>query len=181
MPTNFWSFAYGIIKGSWAKVRSDISTSLEMTGLQSWGIEFFLFLCCEVKEKINASTMKTCHFKASEDITTYFGSETLNDTISKRPKVGRNDWPPCMISDNFEKAILLHVYYMGGIDLWVRVYEFNKYDVFSEHNSNCTNSSPQDLYTLTFLVSILLTTNIKFLRKAALTAADHRDSQHSFL
>ena len=27
-----------------------------------------------------------------------------------------------MISDNFKKAILLYVYYMGGIDLWLRVY-----------------------------------------------------------
>ena len=43
MPTNFWSFAYGIIKGFWAKVGSDISTSLEMTGLQIWSIDFFLY------------------------------------------------------------------------------------------------------------------------------------------
>ena len=27
-----------------------------------------------------------------------------------------------MISDNFKKAILSYVYYMGGIDLWIRVY-----------------------------------------------------------
>ena len=29
-----------------------------------------------------------------------------------------------MISDNFKKAILLYVYYMGGIDLWIRVYKW---------------------------------------------------------
>ena len=107
MPTNSSSFAYGIIKSSWIKVGSDISTSLEMIGVQSWGIDFFLFLCSEVKEKINASTLKTCHFKDSGDITIYFGSETLNDTISKWPRVGRHDWPPCMISDNFKKALFV--------------------------------------------------------------------------
>ena len=32
-----------IVKGSWAKVGSDISTSLKMTGLQSWSIEFSSF------------------------------------------------------------------------------------------------------------------------------------------
>ena len=52
MPTNFWSFACVIVKGSWAKDGSDISTSLEMTGLQSWGIDFFLFLFSEIEEKI---------------------------------------------------------------------------------------------------------------------------------
>ena len=69
-------------------------------------------------KKINASTLKTCHFKASGDITTNFGSGTLNDTISKWPKVGRHDWPPCMISNNIKKAILLYVYYMGAIETW---------------------------------------------------------------
>jgi len=122
MPTNFSSFAYGIMKGPWAKVGSNISTSLEMTGLQSWGIDFFLFLCSEVKEKIKASTLKTCHFKASGDITAIIGSETFHDTISKWPKVGRHDSAPCMISDDFKKAILLYVYYMGYIEMWVRVY-----------------------------------------------------------
>ena len=51
MPTNFWSFVYVIVKGSWAKVGSDISTSLEMTCLQSWSIDFFLFLFSEIEEK----------------------------------------------------------------------------------------------------------------------------------
>ena len=36
------SYAYGIIKDYWSKVGSDISTSLEMTGLQIWSIGFFL-------------------------------------------------------------------------------------------------------------------------------------------
>ena len=39
----FWSFAYIIIKGSWAKVGSDILISLKMTGLQSWSVDFFLY------------------------------------------------------------------------------------------------------------------------------------------
>ena len=79
MPTNFWSFVYVIAKDYWPKVVSDISTSLEMTGLQSWSIDFFLFLFSEIEEKIKASTLKTCHFKASGDITTNFGSETLDN------------------------------------------------------------------------------------------------------
>ena len=91
MNTNFWSFVYIIVKGSWAKVGSDISTSLKMTSLQSWSIDFFLFLFSEIEEKINASTLKACHFKASEDITTNFGSGTLNHNISKWPEVGRHD------------------------------------------------------------------------------------------
>ena len=82
MPTNFWSFVYVIAKGYLAKVGSDISTSLEMTGLQSWSIDFFLFLFSEIEEKINASTLNACHFKASEDITTNFGSGTLDNNIS---------------------------------------------------------------------------------------------------
>ena len=122
MPINFWSFVYVIVKGSWAKVGSDISTSLEMTGLQSWSIDFFLFLCSEIEEKINASTLKNCHFKASRDITTIFGSGTLGNNINKWPKVGRHNWPPCMISDNFKKAILLYVYYMGYIETWPTLY-----------------------------------------------------------
>ena len=91
LPTNFWTIVYVVVKGSWAKVGSDIFTSLEMTGLQSWSIDFFLFLFSEIEEKINASTLKACHFKASEDITTNFGSETLDNNISKWPKVGRHD------------------------------------------------------------------------------------------
>ena len=51
MPTNFWSFVYVIVKGYWAKVGSDIFTSLEMMRLQSWSIDFFLFLCSEIEEK----------------------------------------------------------------------------------------------------------------------------------
>ena len=82
MPTNFWSFVYIIVKGSWAKVGSDISTSLEMTGLQSWSIDFFLFLCSKIREKISASTLKTYHFKASGDITTKLVSETLDNNIN---------------------------------------------------------------------------------------------------
>ena len=118
MPANFWSFVYVIAKGYWPKVGSDISTSLEMTALQSWSIDFFLFLFSEIEEKTNASTLKTCHSKASRDITTNFGSVTLGNNINKWPKVGRHDWPPCMISDNFKKAILLYVYYMGYIETW---------------------------------------------------------------
>ena len=118
MPTNFWSFVFVITKCSWAKDGSDISTSLEMTGLQSWSIDFFLFLCSEIEERINASTLKTCHFKASREITTIFGSGTFGNNTNKWPKVGRHNWPPCMISDNFKKAILLYVYYMGYIETW---------------------------------------------------------------
>ena len=80
-----------IVKGSWVKVGGDISTSLEMTSLQSWSIDFFLFLCSEIEEKTNASTLKACHFKASEDITTNFGSWILDNNIGKWPKVGRHD------------------------------------------------------------------------------------------
>ena len=122
MPTNFWSIAHVISKGSWAKDGSDISISLEMTGLQSWSIDFFLFLCSEIEEKINASTLKNCHFKASKDITTIFGSGTLGNDINKWLKVGKHNWPPCGISDNFKKAILLYVCYMGYIETWLRVY-----------------------------------------------------------
>ena len=61
--------------------------------------------------------MKSCHFKASRDITTNFGTGTLDNIINKWPKVGRLNWHSCMISDNFKKGILLYVYYMGGIDL----------------------------------------------------------------
>ena len=74
---------------------------------------FFLFLCSEIEEKTSASTLKTCHFKASRDITTIFGSATLGNNINKWLKVGRHDWPSCMISDNVKKVILLYVYYMG--------------------------------------------------------------------
>ena len=91
MPANFWSFVYIIVKGSWAKVGSDISTSLEMTGLQSWSIDFFLIFYSEIEEKINALTFKTCHFKGSGDITTNFGSGTLDIDINKRLKVGKHD------------------------------------------------------------------------------------------
>ena len=51
MSTKFWSFVYVIVKGSWAKVGSDIFTNLEMMCLQSWSIDFFLFLCSEVEKK----------------------------------------------------------------------------------------------------------------------------------
>ena len=91
MPTNFWSFTFIDAKGSWTKVGGDISTSHEKTGLQSWSIDFFLFLFSEIVEKINALNLKACHFKASEDITTNFGSGTLDNNISKWPKVGRHD------------------------------------------------------------------------------------------
>ena len=91
MPTNFWSFAYIIIKGSLAKVGGDIFTSLEMTCLQSWSIYFFLPLCSEIEEKINVSTVKTCYFKASKDIPTNFGSGTLDNNIIKWPKIGKRD------------------------------------------------------------------------------------------
>ena len=82
-PTNFWSFVYNIVKGSCAKGCSDISTSLQITALQSGSIDFFLFLFTEIEEKPNASTLKTCHFKASRDITTNFGSVTLGNNINK--------------------------------------------------------------------------------------------------
>ena len=111
----FWPFIFIDVKGSWAKVCGDISTSVKMTGLQSWSIDFFLFLCSKIEEKITATTLKTCHFKASEDITTNFGSGFLDNNIDKWPKVGRHYWPPCMISDNFKIAILLFVYYVYGV------------------------------------------------------------------
>ena len=91
MPINFWSFVPIIIEGSWAKVSGAIFISLKVTSLQSWSIDFFLILFSEIEEKINASTLKACHFKASEDITTNFGSGTLDNNISKWPKVGRHD------------------------------------------------------------------------------------------
>ena len=78
MLTNFWSFAYIIIKGFWAKVGSDIFTSLEMTDLQSWSIDFFLFLFSEIEENFGPSTFKTCRFKASGDISTNFGLGTID-------------------------------------------------------------------------------------------------------
>ena len=93
MPTNFLSFVYIIV-----------------------------FLCWEIEEKISASTLKTYYFKASGGITTNFGSRTLHNNINKWPKVGRHDWPFCMISDNFKKVILLYVYHMGCIDFCYRVY-----------------------------------------------------------
>ena len=64
---------------------------------------FLLLLCSEIDEKINASTLTTCHFKASRDITTNFGSVTFGNKINKWPKVGRHDWPPFMISNNSKK------------------------------------------------------------------------------
>ena len=76
---------------SWAEVGSDISTSLKMTSLQSWSIDFFLFLCSEIEEKINAPNLKTCQSKASGYITTNFGSRTLDNHINKWPKVGKHD------------------------------------------------------------------------------------------
>ena len=133
MPTSFWSFVYVIAKGSWAKDGSDISTSLEMTGLQSWSIDFFLFLCSEIEEKTSASTLKTCHFKASRDITTIFGSATLGNNINKWPKAGRHNQTSCMISDNFKIAILLYVYYMGAIETWPTLYSLSK-------RNNCLQS-----------------------------------------
>jgi len=78
MPTNFLSFVSIVVKGSWAKVGIDISTGLEMTGLQSWIIDFFLFFCSEIKENFQLSIFKTCHSKASGDITTNFASGTLD-------------------------------------------------------------------------------------------------------
>ena len=59
MLTNFWSFVYIIVKGSWAKVGCDISTSHEMTGTQSWSIDFFLFFCSDIKENCWPSIFKT--------------------------------------------------------------------------------------------------------------------------
>ena len=51
MPTICFFFIIKvIIKGFWAKVGGDISTSLEMMGLQSWSIGFFLFLLHSEKE-----------------------------------------------------------------------------------------------------------------------------------
>ena len=95
MPTNFRLFVYIIVKGSWAKVGSDIFTSLKMTGLQSWSIDFFLlFHYIKRGNKINVSTSKTCHFKASRDITTNFGSGALDNNVNKWPKADSCDWPP---------------------------------------------------------------------------------------
>ena len=103
MPTNFWSFVYIIVKGSWAKVGSDTSTSLKMTGLQS------------------------------RDITTNFDSRTLDNNINKWPKVGRHDWPPWMISDNFKNAILLCLLYgvsgnmSKGVTYYFRIFKYRKF------------------------------------------------------
>ena len=36
-----------------------------------------------LKEKINALTLMTCHFKASGDITTNLGSGTLDNNVNK--------------------------------------------------------------------------------------------------
>ena len=78
MPTNSWSFVYVIAKGYWAKVGSDIYSSLEMTGLQNWSIDFFLFICSQIEVNFRPSTFKTFHFKASRDITTNFDSGALH-------------------------------------------------------------------------------------------------------
>ena len=43
MLTNFWSFAYIIVNGPWDEVGDDTSTSFEMTGLESWRSEIFLY------------------------------------------------------------------------------------------------------------------------------------------
>jgi len=43
MPTNFWSFIFIGVKDSWSKVGTDISTSFEITGLESWRLEIFLY------------------------------------------------------------------------------------------------------------------------------------------
>jgi len=53
-------------------------------------IDFFLFLCSEIEENFWPSTFKTCHFKASGDIPTNYGSGTLDNNTHKRPKVGRH-------------------------------------------------------------------------------------------
>ena len=91
MFTNFLSFICIIVKGSLAKVGCDISTSHEMTGTQIWSIDFFLFLCSEIEENFRPSTFKICHFKASEDITTNFGSGALDINKNEWPKVGGHD------------------------------------------------------------------------------------------
>ena len=83
MPTNFWSFVFIIVKGSLAKVGCDISTSFEMTCLQSLSIDFFLLLCSEIEKNFQPSTFKTYHFKDGGDITTNFGSGTLDNKIKK--------------------------------------------------------------------------------------------------
>ena len=81
MPANFWSFIYVIVEGSWAKVGSDISTSLEMK---------------VILRQVEISLP---------------GSGTFDNNINKWPKLCRH---PCMISNNFKKAILSYVYYMQG-------------------------------------------------------------------
>ena len=43
----------------------------------------YTFLFSEIEEKTNASTLKSCHFKASRDIITNFGSVTLGNNISE--------------------------------------------------------------------------------------------------
>ena len=43
MPTNFPSFISIDVKGYWTKVFGDISTTFEMTGLESWSLEIFLY------------------------------------------------------------------------------------------------------------------------------------------
>ena len=60
---------------------------------QAFKVEALIFPSISLKkeEKINASTLKTCHFKASRDITTNFGSWALDNNLNKSPKVGIHD------------------------------------------------------------------------------------------
>jgi len=46
-------------------------------------MDLFLFLFSEIEKKINASTLKACHSKASEDTTTNLGSGTPDDNTSE--------------------------------------------------------------------------------------------------
>ena len=100
--------------------------------------------------------MKSCHFKATRDMTTTFGLVTLGNNINKWLKVGRHDWPSCMISDNFKKVILLYVYYMGYIDFCYRVYlgiwrVFRKFLIFEPVVHNCQNLLGTQSWFLAYL------------------------------
>ena len=58
---------------------------------QAFKVEALIISLNKKRKKINASTLKACHFKASGDITTNFGSWTLHNNINKWPKVGIHD------------------------------------------------------------------------------------------
>jgi len=51
----------------------------------------FPLFCSEIEENFQPSNFNTCHFKASEDITTNFSTWALDNNINKWQKVGEHD------------------------------------------------------------------------------------------